>query len=138
MDYRQLTAPCGLDCFNCAVYRATTDDKVRAMVAQRLNIPLEAAACGGCRAAQGKPAPFCGGDVCTVWPCVTERGHEFCFECADFPCDLLHPYADKAAERPHNTKVFNLCLMKRMGVERWAKEKAAAVRKTYYEAKFHL
>ena len=138
MDYRQLTAPCGLDCFNCAVYRASTDEKVREMVAARLGIPLESAACPGCRAASGAPAHFCGSGPCKVWRCISQKGLSFCFECADFPCDALHPYADKAAERPHNTKVFNLCLMKRMGVERWAEEKAASVRKTYYEAKFDI
>jgi hypothetical protein len=43
-----------------------------------------------------------------------------------------------AAERPHNTKVFNLCLIKRMGVASWAQEKAASVKKTYYTGKLKL
>jgi len=44
---------------------------------------------------------------------------DVCFECGDFPCDYLHPYADMAQIKPHNLKVFNLCLIKRMGLEKW-------------------
>ena len=138
MDYRQLTAPCGLGCFNCAVYRAREDDTLRATVAQRLGIPPERAVCPGCRAAKGAPRHLGERGPCKVWRCISAKGHEFCFECDEFPCDALHPYADKAAERPHNTKVFNLCLIKRLGVERWAQEKAAQVRQTYYQKKFEI
>jgi len=40
------------------------------------------------------------------------------------PCDHLHPYADMGTTKPHDLKVFNLCLIKKMGLESWAKEKA--------------
>ena len=50
----------------------------------------------------------------------------------EFPCDNLHPYADKATDLPHNIKVFNLCLIKKMGLEQWAKTKASEVRKIYF------
>jgi hypothetical protein len=33
---------------------------------------------------------------------------------------------------PHNMKVFNVALIRKMGVERWAREKAKSVRDTYY------
>jgi hypothetical protein len=137
MDYRQLTAPCGLDCFNCAVYLAREDPELRAKVAARLGVPPERAACAGCRAVQGAPAHL-GGQPCRVWRCISQKGHTFCHECDEFPCDALHPYADQAAARPHNTKVFNLCLIKRLGVERWGAEKAAQVRATYFGKKFEV
>jgi hypothetical protein len=44
----------------------------------------------------------------------------------------MHPYADKAGALPHNIKVFNLCLIKKMGLEKWAKTKASEVRKIYF------
>jgi hypothetical protein len=52
---------------------------------------------------------------------------------ACFNCIVLHPYADKASELPHNTKVFNLCLIKRMGLESWAKDKAKKVKNEYFQ-----
>ncbi|HEY3353834.1 MAG TPA: DUF3795 domain-containing protein [Polyangia bacterium] len=55
MDYAQLTAPCGLDCFNCALYLAREDPELRAKVAVRLGVPPERAACAGCRAAPPPP-----------------------------------------------------------------------------------
>jgi len=138
MDYHQLTAPCGLDCFNCAVYLAREDPKLRETVAARLGVPPERAICPGCHAAQGAPAHFGDRGPCKVWRCISKKGLDFCGDCEEFPCDALHPYADMASERPHNTKVFNLCLIKRMGVERWAQEKAAKVRAKYYKGKFEI
>jgi len=44
----------------------------------------------------------------------------------------LHPYADKVGELPHNLKVFNLCLINKMGLENWAASKASEVRKVYF------
>jgi hypothetical protein len=35
-------------------------------------------------------------------------------------------------------KVFNLCLIKKMGLEKWASEKAKSVRETYYKGKLKL
>jgi hypothetical protein len=64
-------------------------------------------------------------------------GINFCSECSDFPCDYLHPYVDRA-EIWHNTKVFNLCLIKKMGLEDWAKNKAKKARDTYFYGKWSL
>jgi len=43
-----------------------------------------------------------------------------------------------ASKVPHNTKVFNLCLIKKMGLEKWATEKAKSVKDTYFKGKFKL
>jgi len=67
-----------------------------------------------------------------------KKGITYCWECGEFPCDHLHPYADQAAIRQHNTKLFNLCLIKRMGVERWAEEKVLKVKQTYFQGKFSM
>lgn len=138
MDYRQLTAPCGLDCFNCPMYLAQENPRLRQKVAQNLGISEEEAVCRGCRPHNGT-IPFLGmTEPCHVYRCINAKGLDFCCDCPDFPCDHLHPYADKAAERPHNTKVFNLCLIKKMGLQTWAETKAKSVRDTYYKGKFKL
>jgi len=138
MDYTQMTAPCGLDCFNCPMYLANENEKLRNIIAERLNITLEKAVCGGCRNENGTIAFLNMTEPCSVYKCGENKGIHFCYDCSEFPCDHLHPYADKASEFPHNTKIFNLCLIKKMGLEAWAKEKAKAVKDTYFKGKFTL
>ncbi len=138
MDYRRMTAPCGLDCFNCSVYLAKDNERLRAAVARNLNIPVERVACRGCREENGTIGFLGMTEPCNVYRCIQKKGLDFCCDCPDFPCGHLHPYADKAAERPHNTKVFNLCLIKKMGLEAWAETKAKSVRDTYFRGQLRL
>lgn len=138
MDYAHMTAPCGIDCFNCPVFHAKDNEKLRKIIAEKFHIPLEEAYCGGCRNVKGKVAFLGMTQPCSVFRCISEKEISFCHECDEFPCDHLHPYADKADDVPHNTKVFNLCLMKKMGVEAWARNKAGQVRKTYFESPWKL
>ncbi|MBU4261400.1 MAG: DUF3795 domain-containing protein [Proteobacteria bacterium] len=132
MDYQQMTSPCGLDCFNCPAYLANEDMNIRKGISERLHLPIEKARCEGCRNAKGTIS-FQGDNApCCVFRCTGAKGITYCYECSDFPCDHLHPYADQATARPHNTKLFNLCLIKKMGVDQWAKEKALNVKNTYF------
>ena len=138
MDYQQMTSPCGLDCFNCPVYLANENEELRTLMAKHLNIPFEQAICNGCRNENGTIACLGMTEPCHVYNCIEKKDIKFCYDCSDFPCDRLHPYADKASQRPHNTKVFNLCLIKKIGLESWAKTKAKSVRDTYFNHKFKL
>lgn len=138
MDYRLMTAPCGLDCFNCPVHLSKDNEKLRKLIASARNIPEGRVACSGCRNHNGT-IPFVGmSEPCDVYKCITAKGLDFCSDCADFPCDFLHPYADRASEVPHNTKVFNLALIKKMGLQKWAEDKAAEVKSVYFKGKFKL
>lgn len=138
MDYLHMTAPCGLDCFNCPIYLANENNELREMLATHLGRPAEQIQCSGCRS-HGGQIPFVGmTEPCSVYRCISEKGLDFCCDCTDFPCDNLHPYADRATEVPHNTKVFNLCLIKKMGLEEWAETKAGQVKKTYFKGNFKL
>jgi hypothetical protein len=138
MDYARMTAPCGLDCFNCPMYLANEDPKLREKIGANLGINPEMASCRGCREESGTIAFLGMKEPCQVFKCAEARGVRFCFECDEFPCDHLHPYADRASQVPHNTKVFNLCLIKKMGLEQWAAEKAQSVKGTYFKGKFRL
>ena len=138
MDYKQMTAPCGLDCFNCPMYIANKDEKLRALISKNLDISIEKAACMGCRNENGTIAGIGMTEPCNVYKCIQKKGLGFCCDCDDFPCDHLHPYADMASRRPHNTKVFNLCLIKKMGLESWAETKAKSVKDTYFKVTLKL
>ncbi len=73
---------------------------------------------------------------CETYHCATGKGVEFCFECGDFPCPKLQPVREGADNYPHNFKLYNLCRIKRIGVERWAEEESAEIRRKYYTGKF--
>lgn len=139
MDYYQMTAPCGLDCFNCHFYLARKDKEAMSTVkklSEEFNLPVEIMLCNGCRNHNGKiPLQkhiFGDAHRCAAYECSQGKGLEYCGDCEDFPCDNLHPYADMASDLPHNIKVFNLCLIKKMGLETWARTKASDVRKIYF------
>ncbi len=138
MDYRQMTSPCGLDCFNCPMYLANEDMKLRENISRRLNMSPEAARCKGCRNEAGIISPLGDNKPCAVYDCTIKKSIAYCYECIDFPCDRLHPYADKASVRQHNTKLFNLCLIKKMGVDEWARNKALNVKNTYFNGKLRV
>jgi len=138
MDYAHMTAPCGLDCFNCAMFQARENESLRTKIAARLDIPFEKAVCRGCRDEGGRIEFMNMEQPCKVFRCISGKGLSLCSECADFPCDHLHPYADRAAEVPHNTKVFNLCLIRKMGLQEWAETKARSVKNTYFKGTFEL
>lgn len=141
MDYLEMTAPCGLACFNCVFSLARESDEARKVVENYsglMGIPVEAMLCRGCRPQGGVIALHQGvtrrgpEEPCRPFACTRDRGIDFCHQCGDFPCDELHPYADRADKVPHNTKVYNLCLIRKLGLERWAEEKAAEVANTYF------
>lgn len=134
-DKTALTAPCGLDCFNCELYESNLTPALAEVIQSKFGVPQEAIACRGCRLQDGQhfhlPA-----EGCATLDCVKAKGVDLCCDCADFPCALLGPTADKAAQFPHNMKVYNLCRIKKLGLERWADEEAGQIRKMYFTGKF--
>lgn len=130
---KELTAPCGIDCFNCEVYAGNITEETKAVMAQRLHLEPGKVPCKGCREQQGCRLHW---NSCDTLDCVRSKGVAFCFECGDFPCPMLQPAADGAAKYPHNMKVYNLCRIKSIGVDRWAEEEAAEIRRRYYQGTF--
>lgn len=129
----RLTAPCGLDCFNCPIFEANITGQMKAAMGAKFGRNPDEMACKGCRAQEGK-IPI-GGD-CESYKCITAKGLMYCFECDEFPCGFLAPAREGADLYPHNFKLFNLCRMKAVGVERWAEEESASIRKRYYKGRF--
>lgn len=135
MDKRKLTAPCGIDCFNCEVYEGNITEKMQNYLAGLLKKNPEEIPCKGCRAEEGCISVIAPVE-CKTYPCVMEKGVEFCFECDEFPCTKLQPAKEGAEKFPHNFKLFNLCRMKTVGFEKWAEEESLSIRKRYFMGKF--
>jgi hypothetical protein len=130
---RSLTAPCGLDCFNCEIYEKNITEEMKKQFASKIQKDPEEVACKGCRIEKGCRHL---GQPCETLKCIEDKGLEFCFECKEFPCVKLQPAKEGADRYPHNFKLFNLCRMKAVGVEKWAKEEAKLIRQRYYLGKF--
>jgi hypothetical protein len=127
-----LTAPCGLDCFNCELHESNVTDEMRKMFSAKFGIPPAEAQCRGCRGQKGERP---GLPPCETYRCASGRGVEFCHECDEFPCSKLQPAADGADRYPHNMKLFNLCRIKAVGLDEWAKE-APGIRRRYFTGRF--
>ncbi|MDA8388742.1 MAG: DUF3795 domain-containing protein [Nitrospiraceae bacterium] len=132
-DKRALTAPCGMDCFNCLIHESNLTEEVAESVHAKWGVPKEKIACKGCRQQDGKH--FHLPDGCATLDCVKATGVGLCCDCDDFPCAYLAPTADGAAQYPHNIKLYNLCRIKKIGIERWIEE-AGRTRKKYFTGKF--
>ena len=129
IDYAYMTAPCGLPCFECYLYLARFDQNMAETIAGIFKVSPEEITCKGCRAEDGKIAhlPM----ECRVYKCIGDTKMSTCAECNDFPCEYLHPYSDQAM-KPHNTKVYHLCRIQKIGIEKWAKEEAGEILDRYY------
>jgi hypothetical protein len=130
---RRLSAPCGLDCFNCEIYDKNITEEMKKQFALKIQKDPEEVACKGCRLENGCKHL---GQPCETLKCVEDKELEFCFECEEFPCVKLQPVKEGADRYPHNFKLFNLCRMKAVGVEKWAEEEAKLIRQRYYLGKF--
>ena len=89
-------APCGIYCKRCPGVKVYN--------------------CKGCREQKGKIRDF---PICETYKCVTERGFSFCYECDDFPCEKLQPIVNFEIFMPHNSKVYNLLKIKKLGLVKW-------------------
>jgi len=141
VDYKKMTAPCGIPCFECIAYKANSNEAIRKRISENLGMDYDKSACDGCRNRNGigflseKNNVFPEGKcllmndkgVCKIYLCTQEKQIHNCSECDDFPCDNLQPFADRANRIPHNLKIYNLSLIKKIGLEKWAKEKAQSI-----------
>jgi hypothetical protein len=84
----------------------------------------------------GRKRPAAGLSLCATYVCAEKKGVEFCFECGEFPCSKLLPVADGADRYPHNHKLYNLCRMKLVGIDKWAEEESMDIRVKYFKGKF--
>ena len=130
----KLIAPCGLDCGICQLYLSRNDEQLMDALISK-GIPKEALPCDGCRAIEGRCPAIHG--KCATFECASENKISFCSECNDFPCMKLAPAADKADILPHNTKLFNLCVIQRYGVEELI-ERALEIKQSYYKGKMEI
>lgn len=127
---KNMTSPCGLPCFHCPVHLAKENPEIREKLATMLGVEPDKAICNGCRTQMGRIAFLNAEKTCKIFLCAEEKGIDFCHECDNFPCERFQPYADQA-HLPHNTKMYQLCMMRKLGLEQWAAEHAVKIWNKY-------
>jgi len=133
-ERKELVALCGIDCGICELNMCKDNSELLAYLASK-GIPKDKLPCAGCRDIKGHCPVI--GVPCATYTCATEKGVDFCYDCGDFPCTKLQPSADRADVLPHNTKVFNLCTIKRIGVEDFVKL-SSGIKERYYKGKMEI
>ncbi len=134
-DKKALTAPCGLDCFNCEIYEENLTSELAAWIHENMGVAQADISCKGCRQQNGKHYHL-PPEGCATLDCVKAKGLNLCCDCDDFPCALLAPLADKAGFYPHNMKLYNLCRIHKVGLEQWIEHEAAQIRQGYFKRPF--
>jgi hypothetical protein len=136
MDHERqdLVAPCGIDCGICEANTCKDNPQLLAYLVSR-GIPGDKLPCAGCREGKGHCPVIT--DQCETYQCATGKGVDFCYDCGEFPCIKLQPSADRADVLPHNTKVFNLCTIKRAGVEGFIST-SSKIKERYYKGKMEV
>jgi hypothetical protein len=134
---KRIVAPCGIDCFNCELYEDNVTEEIQARISAATRIPIEKISCLGCSNGNSCLLLRFQNKQCETLQCVNEKKVSFCFECNDFPCKLLMPIADEAKKYPHNIKLYNLCTIKRIGIDAWA-EQVKSIRQTYFHHTFSI
>ncbi len=129
-----LVAPCGIDCGICELYTCKDNAQLYNALLAR-GIPKEKIPCPGCRNVHGNCPVI--PETCATYLCAGDMKVQFCHECDEFPCNKLQPSADRADVLPHNMKVFNLCIIKREGVEKFVQE-STAIKQKYYKGKMAI
>ncbi len=112
---------CGLYCGMCEIYIASTtsDDKRKAVLASSLTkrlgkkIAPNNVHCWGCWSNNRN----CWGKKCFYRKCAADKGIDFCYRCAEFPCDELNKFY---AENPQAKE--NLARIGKNGFEVFVSE----------------
>ena len=97
-DLKEWHAPCGIYCKRCPGVKFYN--------------------CKGCREQKGLVHKL---PLCKTYDCVTSKGYDFCYECEDFPCEMLQPIVNFEIFAPHNSKVYNSIMIQKLGLEEWDK-----------------
>lgn len=111
---KKLLAPCGLYCGACGVYisHKSGSDKLKEKLAGAYMCKPEDMVCEGCLS----DTRFLYCQMCPIRTCTEETAYEGCYQCGDFPCELIDNFPI-----PLGKKVIMQAVpeWKELGTEKW-------------------
>jgi hypothetical protein len=115
---------CGLNCARCDIRQAglgdeSLRDEIQEWFREELDtiIEPEKIRCDGCRG----PLESHWSPDCKMMNCARNRGHRYCFECGEFPCDKLEDFSQDGVAH-HGRTVENLKRMLEFGLDDWIQD----------------
>jgi len=109
----------------CAVVRGRKDEAETPIDPKDWDISVCGLNCARCKLREKGECAGCRGPLdkhwspdCKFLPCAKAKGHRYCFQCDDLPCDKLQAFASDGHEH-HRLAVENLKEMKALGLEKW-------------------
>jgi hypothetical protein len=121
---RWFISVCGLNCAKCDMYQAGHgNEKLRDEIVEWFRkernetVKPEQIRCEGCR---GSPETHWSPD-CKIMLCAKKKALQYCFQCEDFPCNILEEFGSDGISH-HKRTLDNLKRMKEIGLERWIAE----------------
>jgi hypothetical protein len=101
-----MIAPCGINCGTCKAYLR------------------ERNSCCGCLVESGPKVNHC--IICKIKNCEQHKmtGSKYCYDCEDFPCQLIR-HIDKRYRTRYNTNLIqNLLSIKEIGIDKYLAEES--------------
>jgi hypothetical protein len=113
---KDLISPCGLYCGVCGIYYATVknDRKLKEKLAAAYHESPDKIACHGCLSSM--VYWYC--SACPIKSCTIEKGHEGCYQCAEFPCNKVESFPVPEGKKNILRAVPE---WRRLGTEEWVK-----------------
>ena len=85
--------------------------------------------CRGCRQGGGTVrGAACNPNTCPIAVCVSKKGLDFCYQCAEFPCEKIPTTFTRAGESLLKTWRTGNQRMKEIGLDRYLQEKKSEPR----------
>lgn len=103
---------CGLYCGACIILVANQRNEVE-KYADKWTMKAEDIRCNGCKTEV--KSVYC--QNCDIRKCAESKGIEFCFECDEFPCEMLQNFVRDFAH--HRPALINLKSIKQNGLDQW-------------------
>lgn len=115
---------CGLNCAQCDIYNASHgNEKLRQEIVNWFKekrgktIKPEQIRCESCRG----PVEANWSSDCEMLKCAKNRKVDYCFQCNDFPCQIVNAFASDGAAH-HKRTVENMKRAKEIGLSAWIAE----------------
>ena len=101
MNYKELIAPCGMNCCICKYYYREKDT------------------CPGCRGPDENKSKYC--IDCIIVNCEEIKNNKsgFCYECSNIPCKRLKNLDKRYSTKYHMSMLENQEYIKKHGIERF-------------------
>ncbi|MEJ2662539.1 MAG: DUF3795 domain-containing protein [Spirochaetia bacterium] len=110
-------AYCGLYCGSCTAFLATKENRIKEL-ADEWQRPVEDVECHGCKSE--KLAVYC--RTCALKQCARQKGLEFCFQCAEYPCPQLDEFKN-SADYPYHSEVYDyMDMIAEHGTDYWLEQ----------------